>query len=469
MSTAGLCACAPVAPDAGPGSGESARSIVLAALAAPDAAARAVVLDAVGLAHRRAFLPAVVAAGTDADPLVRAAALRARLRLDPTGAAADLRALAADPGNLGRALTVVGDDLPEDLVADVLDAASRADAPAHRASAVEGAEFVSGDRRRRLLDRALADPDPQVRRVGATVAARLGVVDAGPGLVVALMDGPHEHRLDAARRLGELGEVCALPALLHVAARDEGPLREVATASLCRLGHDASCGALRPAVASREAGVAGPAIEALAALGGAEARGLLAVAVAHPEVEVRLAAAEVLGRTESTAERRVLLPLLADERAEPRALAAAALVDLEPARAFAVVFEAARGSNPGLRARLVEVLERRYRRWSTPASGRALAILAGLADEAKDVAVTGADLPVALTALGALLSAGPALDRSLFADAALRHPAPEIRYLAARAVAAGDVEDPGSALDAALGDPVVSVRVAAAVARLAPD
>ncbi len=446
-----------------------ARAIVEAAVSAGRPAERAVAVDTLGLAGRTGWLPMIVAHAEHPDALVRSAVLRARLRLAPETVAGELRALAARPGGLGRALSVVVEGLPPDLVLEWTEAAALSDAPAVRRAALAKAERLPPAARRRLTDRALSDADPSVRRAASLLAVRSGVADAAPALIGAVLDGPHEHRTEAARRLGEMGEVSAVPALVHVASRDDGPLGAVASASLCRLGHGAACGALRSAVATREVGIAGPAIEALVAAGTPEALDLLSVAVAHPEVEVRSAAAAALGEVSDPAMRRLLVPLLADERSEPRALAAAALVDVEPDRALAVVVDAARGANPALRVRLTEALAARHRRWPGAETARALGVLAHLVDATRDAPVAGPDLPTATRALDALLEVGPALDRSLVADAALRHPTPELRYLAARAVAAGRVDDPGAALDAALADPVVSVRVAAAVARLGPD
>jgi HEAT repeat protein len=442
---------------------------VTAALQSTTPAERAVALDAVGVARRARWLPAVVTATTDPDPLVRAAALRARLRLEPGSVTSELRALAATPASLGRVLSVLDGRTPSEITAEVIEAASQSDDPVLRRGALDRLALLPTVVQRRVLDRALEDTDVGVRRQASGMAARLGIADATPRLLATLMDGPHERRVEAARRLGAQGDGSAVPALLHVAGRDEGALRDVATAALCALGAIENCASLRTVVASRDVATAGPAIEALVAAGGPEAGPLLAVAVAHPEVEVRLAAAVSVGRIDSPSIRRLLAPLLDDDRSEPRARAAAALCDLEPERADAVVREATRGTHPALRAHLVSALAERHGRMPTPGTGRALTRLAHLADDAHDAPLSAADLPVAIEALRALLTAGPNIDRSLVADAALRHPAPELRFVAARAVAAGEVEDPGAALDDALSDPVVSVRVVAAVARLGPD
>lgn len=460
----GACA-APVPPL---GSVRRSEDVLDTALVSPIAAHRAVAIDAIGAAGLTDRLEVARRGATDADPLVKAAALRARLRLEPAAVAESLRTWAAGPDAADqlRALAAADGECPPALYAEIVESAAKSDHAEVRRAALTHLGPLDATTRRRVVARALGDQDEAVRVDGIHAAFEHALADPLPRLLDELMMGAAERRAQAARLLGEVGEVSAIPALFHVAAEDSGIVGPTARASLCRLGVDAECARLRASVLSREVAEAGPAISALAAVGGPVAVDALTAAVAHPEPDVRRAVALALSSRFEPALLRLLVPLLDDDRTEPRALAAAALVELEPARALAAVDAAVRGGNPGLRDQLVQVLAERYAARGGVQCAAALSRLAHLSDGFERLPLWAPELPTVVTALTALLSHGDQQTRGLAADAALRSATPELRFLAAHAVATGQVDDPGQALVEATDDPVPAVRIVAAAARL---
>ena len=473
--TAGVAGAAAVAlawgcEETGPvvGSAQAAASVLTAALASPVPAERAVALDAAGAAGLSQHLEAIRKAAGDPDPWVAAAALRARALLEPEAVGEAMLALSAGPSSAEklRALALLGPRTPPAVTTEVVQNAAKSDDPVVRTAALERLSLLPAAARRELISHALTDQDEGLRSVGVRAAFRNGMGDPLPALLETLMMGAAERRAEAARTLGEVGEVSAVPALYHAAGDAEGIVGTSATGALCRLGAPGECARLRSAVASRNVAEAGPAIEALAIVGGEVARELLTVAVGHPEPDIRREAAAAVAGVDDPALQRLLLPLLDDERAEPRALAAAALIELEPARALAAVDAAVTSANPALRSRLVTALSQRYRTRGGEHCAEALARLAHLTPVLWNEPLWDAELDTVTEALRTLLTNGSFQARGLAADAALRHPAAELRYLAAHAVATGDVDDPGQALADALADPVSAVRIAAAAARL---
>lgn len=438
------------------------------ACAPPIAAHRAVAIDAIGAAGLTERLEVARQASADADPMVKAASLRARLRLEPAAVAESLRAWATGPeaADQLRALAAANAECPPALYAELVEAAARSDHAEVRRAALTRLGPLDAKTRRRVVARALDDQDEGVRVEGIHAAFEHALADPLPRLLDELMMGTAERRAQAARLLGEVGEVSAIPALFHVAAEDAGIVGPTARASLCRLGVEAECLRLRGSVLSREVAEAGPAIDALATVGGPVAFDALTAAVAHPEPDVRRAVALSLSRRFEPALLRLLVPLLDDDRTEPRALAAAALIELEPIRALAAVDSAVRGGNPGLRDQLVQVLAERYALRGGPQCAVALGRLARLEGGFERLPIWAPEIPTVVTALDALLSHGDQQTRGLAADAALRSATPELRFLAAHAVATGQVDDPGQALIEATDDPVPAVRIVAAAARL---
>ena len=461
-----LAACAPVRAPLG--SSRAVEAALESATTSPIAADRAVAFDALGAAGLADRLDRIRAGAEDADPLVRAAVLRARMRLEPAAIAPTLRRLAssANADEQRWALAAVDAGVPTELATEIVDAAARSDHAEVRRAALDRIVGLPLAARRRVVALVLDDSDETVRLAGVRASFSTRQADPLPRLLNELMLGPAERRAQAARLLGEVGEVSAIPALFHAAGETGGLVGPSARASLCRLGVATECGRLRAFVVSRNLAEAGPAIAALAAIGDAPAREALAAAVAHPEVEIRREAARVISALNTDGLANLLLPLLDDERAEIRALAAAALIEVEPVRALAAVEGAITGSNPALRDHLASVLVARYDRRASENCATGLRMLARIHRGMEGEPVWASELPTVSAALRALLHHGDQETRGLAADAALRHPAPELRFQAAHAVAEGAVDDPGQALVEALEDPVPAVRIVAAAARL---
>jgi HEAT repeat protein len=113
----------------------------------------------------------------------------------------------------------------------------------------------------RLLERALAHDDPQVRRAAVDALAQAGGDAAADAVVFALADEEHEVQLAAVRALGRLGRA---DPLIGLVADTRDP---VLTATTLRALGDAdpvrALAAARPLVARADAAVACAAVEAI--------------------------------------------------------------------------------------------------------------------------------------------------------------------------------------------------------------
>ena len=467
----GVLGCADALPV--PGTDAHAVSVVEAYLASPEPGLRAMAADLVGRASLRNYADRVTQLLGDPEPRVRAAAVGAQVRLGGPRAAELVGAtMRAQPGREAAYLSLLGATRDPEVIRVVLDGAYDAPLAEIRSRALAAAAHVPVELQRALTDRALLDPDPQVRMQAVRLAYAQGRADSLPQLLSALLEGSAERRAEAARLLGDLREYAAVPALMHAAGDPEGVVALVARASLCRLGAPGLCMGLRDAFAVRDAERIEPAIEALVRTGGAAARDLLPSALGHPEATVRGVATCALAAAPPGPLDDLCTTHLDDE--DPRARACAAIVALRvaPEKALRVIEAAAYGTNPSLRTAITERLVARHRASPDAHSARGLRALAGLdrEDARPETSMDAPLLPLETTlpALEALLAAGDESARRDDAERALASPRPEVRALVSLMVADGRAPDPGPALARATDDPVAAVRLAAAAARLRP-
>lgn len=452
-----------------PGSPARVQAILEEGLTSPSAEVRAATLNLLGLSGAADRLPAVEAAASDPDALVRLAALGARARLAPAPAADDAaRRFAGADRSERRHLLGLAAQLRTGPVAEAIrDAATRDPEPGDRRALARLAAGLEPAAARRLLQPLLAEADTETRLEAARMLFAAGFADALPWLFAELTDVAAERRAAAASLLGEVGERTAVPALLRAAEDPEGIVAAMAAISLCRLGHDPACGRIVKMARSRDASLLRPALAALVALGDGAARAALAEAVTDPDAGVRAAVAQALLTSDDAATRALAEPLLRDAEPGPRAAAATALVRDGHEAARDAIREAFGRGDPFLRRQLVEALAATYRRRPGPGLAEALRAAWDPAVVGEPQAATRSeDVALRALALQALLEAGAPEARRDAAAAALADAVPELRYLAARAITAGDAPDPGAPLDEATTDPVPSVRLAAAAACL---
>jgi len=163
----------------------------------------------------------------------------------------------------------------------------------------------------RLLERALAHADPNVRRAAIDALAQAGGEAAADAVVFALADEEHEVQLAAVRALGRLGR--AEPLVGIVADTRDPVLTATALRALGDADPDRALSAARPLVAHADAAIACAAIEAIGQL--------VSSPRAAPHIAAACEDALYAALDHSDAEAVKLALSLLGSRAGPRALA----------------------------------------------------------------------------------------------------------------------------------------------------
>jgi HEAT repeat protein len=153
----------------------------------------------------------------------------------------------------------------------------------------------------RLLERALAHDDPQVRRAAIDALAQAGGQAAGDAVVFALADEEHEVQLAAVRALGRLGR--AEPLAGVVAHMRDPVLAATALRALGEADPERALAAAQPLVSQSDAALASAAVEAIGHLPASRAPAHLVVAcedalfaaLDHPDPEVVKLALSLVG------------------------------------------------------------------------------------------------------------------------------------------------------------------------------
>jgi HEAT repeat protein len=153
----------------------------------------------------------------------------------------------------------------------------------------------------RLLERALAHDDPQVRRAAIEALAQAGGQAAGDAVVFALADEEHEVQLAAVRALGRLGR--AEPLAGVVAHAHDPVLTATALRALGEAAPERALAAAQPLVSQTDAALASAAVEAIGHLASprtpphlaAACEDALFAALDHPDVEVVKLALSLVG------------------------------------------------------------------------------------------------------------------------------------------------------------------------------
>jgi HEAT repeat protein len=468
-------------------------------LGSPDAAVRAAAVRSLPPGGERA-LAALLVAQRDASPAVRAAAAeRFAARSDPAAADA-LGKLLLDPDSEVAAAAAQGlAGMPRDPRARLhLVAGYGGASPAGRAAIASALERVGVSLReaveaeaRSMWERNVAALESRDLRARAGAAEELGASGRADALqrLVPLVDPGHGDVVDpavaagAARGLGESGEWTARPHLeALLGGETHAALAEVAAHALGRLGDPRASDALAAAGGAEAGRIATATVDALAALPEAPEVGVALCDVAIRATDPRIAARatrEARRRDGECPERPLLAKLarsgaasalaalgelglkgaaaqsVADKVAPLLAKAPEAAVRAEAARALARLGgpTAVRAVRDRMAVVLARVAERRER-WvkAPPAPGAPPPFIDPIGPEEAEEA--GA----LLAAAGALLQ--PEVE-PILRDLA-RDPRVELRSGALDGL--GSVATPAalSALTAALGDPALRARVAAA-------
>jgi HEAT repeat protein len=234
----------------------AAVAAVVESAADPDVDVRRVAMEiAAGLGAREA-LPALIAGATDDDPQIKAAALRGLARYP-------------DPSATPIAAAALRDEDPEVRArgVDALVASS------------DGVGGLVGQ-----LQPLLSDPDAVVRARAAVGLARDSADPQGLEFLAAMLRSPDPaSRAAAAEGFGELDEGAGL---IQGAMTDGDPgVRRAATAARGRFSGDGAVGTLIAALGDGDATVRDSAVAAMTSLGSL-AVGPLQDALAYPELEV---------------------------------------------------------------------------------------------------------------------------------------------------------------------------------------
>lgn len=460
--TAALMACGDAAPP--PGSRAHAEALLREALASTEPSARAAAVDAVGRLHAAEFDAALLRLEADPDARVQAALDATRLRrFDPKSPAIVAQLIERLRGREAGLLEWLPVVAHAESQQAILVAALSARAPQTRIDALARAARCASTTQRALATVGLRDDDPDVRAAAARLAWSSQRGSERARALQALLEGSAERKAEAADQLADHGDTWAVPALYAAAADPEGIVADVARAALCRLGAPGACAQLEAVFGVRDSARVGPAARALVRSPDPDATRGVRSALSHPETEVRAATACTLAEASPSARDALALDHLNDPEARVRACAAVAALGVAEGQALAVVRAAAQGSNPSLRAALVRALTARHDASADAASTLGLRALAGL--EADTVGAIE-NLDTALAAVTTLLASRDVQVRDASAARALESSQPELRLMAALAIAEGRAADPGAPLTRLLSDDFVVVRVAAAAARL---
>jgi HEAT repeat protein len=159
-----------------------------------------------------------------------------------------------------------------------------------------------GDEDVRLLERALAHDDPQVRRAAIDALAQAAAPAAADAIVYALADEERDVKLAAIRALGRLGR--SEPLVRVVADTRDPVLAATALRALSDADPDRALAAAQPLVKHVDPAIASAAVEAIGQLGShqglgasgqAEREDALFSALDHPEAEVVKLALSLVG------------------------------------------------------------------------------------------------------------------------------------------------------------------------------
>ncbi|GDY13746.1 hypothetical protein LBMAG53_26240 [Planctomycetota bacterium] len=159
-----------------------------------------------------------------------------------------------------------------------------------------GTNGIGGERCLPALSSMLADPDPDMRRLGAWALGSWGGERTLALLSKALADPKPEVRTTAMRTMPNcIRSDTALPFLRKCLADQDPVLRQVAAFSLGRIGGDQAVELLAASLADPIAAVRSAAVAALGNIGDSRALGMLKNSLADLDPEVRKAAIDALG------------------------------------------------------------------------------------------------------------------------------------------------------------------------------
>jgi HEAT repeat protein len=180
-----------------------------------------------------------------------------------------------------------------------------------RNSAAETLERV-GRQTLPILNRYVADPDPDVSKFVIDILGCIGDSVSVPFLLGALSDPDPNVCAAAAENLGKIGDVAAVPHLLQALAREDLWLRYTTLESLCRIGQSVPLSSVAPLAGEKLLKKA--VFDCLGAIGGADAVPILIDGLKERGKSFRDAAAVALIKikerlTSDAAEELVCSPL----------------------------------------------------------------------------------------------------------------------------------------------------------------
>ena len=440
-------------------------------------------------------LAVLLVASRDPAPEVRRAAAEALARVPDAAGAEALGGLLLDPDaavaeTAARGLAAMP-SVPR-ARADLL-AAYGAAGPAGRRAIAEALEATGVALREAVEREARAEWERNVTALAGDAAARPGAAEeVGASAraeavqrLLPLVD-PNRNRdaalvAGAARGLGEAGDWSARRHLEALLADGGAPLAEAAASALARLGDPAAADALAAAATGAPGRVARAAVDALAALPSAPevAIALCTVAARTADPDVAARAARGVAAREGECPERPFVARLGRAGSEA-AFAALAELPIAPAAAQAVAERAApllepSRADPAVRVAAARLLGRVRVAATAPAVLRRAAAVAARLSAARGAPPPGAQ-PASLQTrvvdpereaaeLGALLAAAGRL-RADGAEALLlpaaNDPLPAVRAGVVEGLAALATPAAVAAVEGALADPDLGVRLVAA-------
>ncbi|HKY62770.1 MAG TPA: HEAT repeat domain-containing protein, partial [bacterium] len=190
---------------------------------------------------------------------------------------------------------------------------------------IEWVDQVKPRAGRILLEGALSEAAPSVRRNAVTALGNLGDPEARPAVEQALGDSDAKVRASAAEALGHLGEPTARLALERALEDPLPNVRAAAATSLGMLGDPAARAALEKAVNDPNEDVQANAVMALGDLGDPASLTILRKLYEDPRCMIRGTVLQALGKLRGSAAQPILDNALVSPNSELRRQAALAL------------------------------------------------------------------------------------------------------------------------------------------------